>query len=238
VENQGQVDRVEDIFARLTTCEQARDLSVEEREGASAAEGRVQMTLVYGEFGPEAVVVVFDKFREFGMEEAAPASFLDVGSGTGKVLIAASLLGHYTSVVGVEILESLHAAALENIAVYQKGPGKPVPGAVVRSICGDALSRITYAEQQLPLEGFMFVFCNATMFDRAMMASLGKLPFEPGTLCCTSTNKLDDARWEEVDSWSHDGGNWGGRTTFFMFKKRTKRETFIRLTAKTMSNTR
>jgi len=232
------VTKFHDMFERLTTLEEARDLSVRERDGKDSdegnhiPEGNNQLSLVYGEFGPEAMINMFNRFSKHSQ---VTSSFLDIGSGTAKVLIAAAMLGTFTTVVGVETIESLHEAALRNVATYREA----APDDILKCIHGDALVKDTYTMNKAALSCFKHVFCNATMFSETMMSSLSKLPFDPGTLFVTCTNKLDEVRWEQVDEWCEEvNGNWGNKTTLRMFKRREKRETFIRMTAKKMSSAR
>jgi hypothetical protein len=227
-----QSDLFKHMFSRLSTVEYARDVSMQERQTVFST---FEQTHVYGEIGPEALFRVFRRFENHGLRSRSgsdvPSSFLDVGSGAGKPLIGACMMGFH-SAVGVEILASLHELCKKNIAIYQRSS----PKGVIKPIHGDALLKSTYVENDLHLENVTHVFCNSTMFSEHMMNQLSILPFQPGTLFCTTTNKLDDARWEEIDSWSEESsGNWGGKTTFFLFEKRTKREALIRLTAKKMS---
>ena len=76
------------------------------------------------------------------------------------------------------------------------------------------------------------------MFDEKMMRAMSRLPFKQDTLFITSTNKLDDARWNQVDEFVLDGGNWGSSTKIFMYQRRDKKETMIRVMAKKMSSVR
>jgi len=220
------------MLAQLTTTEEARDLSVTARDSVSSDSW--QMNLVYGEFGPEALIHVFERFATLG---GPTSSFLDVGSGAGKVLVAASMLGDFTAAVGIEIIQSLHEAACRNVSIYHNSvPQRSTPDTTINCILGDALSEATYIEHDMPLGSFLYIYCNSTMFTEEMMDKLSKLPFVPDSLCCTATNKLDDARWEQLDSWCEESsGNWGGKTTFFMWRRRTKREASMRLMAKKMS---
>ena len=214
----------------MTPVEAARDLSLQEREH----NGSTSITLVYGELGPHAVLRLFQKIQQFQANENHSSTFLDIGSGTGKMLMAASLLLQgCTSAVGIELLQSLHEAALINVQLLNSLSHSST---VVECIHGDALS-----PQTLSLEKWNdidVVFCNATMFDEKMMRAMSRLPFKQDTLFITSTNKLDDARWNQVDEFVLDGGNWGSSTKIFMYQRRDKKETMIRVMAKKMSSVR
>ena len=49
----------------------------------------------------------------------ASYSFVDVGSGRGRLLILAERMG-FASVIGVEFSPSLHASAVKNIGIYRR----------------------------------------------------------------------------------------------------------------------
>ena len=147
------------------------------------------------------------------------------------MLMAASLLLQgCTSAVGIELLQSLHEAALINVQLLIDY------STVVECIHGDALSPQTLSPEKW--NDIDVVFCNATMFDEKMMRAMSRLPFKQDTLFITSTNKLDDARWNQVDEFVLDGGNWGSATKIFMYQRRDKKETMIRVMAKKMSSVR
>lgn len=67
-------------------------------------------------------------------------TFVDLGSGKGRVVLLASRFP-FARVVGIEHRPGLHAIALANRAAYEASAG---PGAAVHFLCGDA------AEQPLP----------------------------------------------------------------------------------------
>ena len=258
------------IWNALSTPEEARDRSLAQRRQAtpllSGANEQNSMTLVYGELGPEATIDLFQRLttvRTTRKTNSGTSTFLDVGSGSGKVLIAAALLAvpAFRHHVGIELLESLHDAALTNVGIYEEATkhassplSPPASGATTTSttttststtttmgtiecIHGDALSSNTLAENQW--KDIDVVFCNSTMFNEQMMQKLSTLPFTPGTVCCTSTHALNDTFWELMDEWKETrGGNWGHATTLYIFVKRTKRESMIRRMAKKMSSVR
>jgi Histone methylation protein DOT1 len=90
-------------------------------------------------------------FREF--------TFIDIGSGKGRVLLMASEYP-FRSIVGVELMEELHRTAEENIAAYrqqrdsangaQSGPSAQIP---IESIRADAREFIF---PQTPLVIYLF----------------------------------------------------------------------------------
>lgn len=70
---------------------------------------------------------------EAGIQRPADYSFVDLGSGKGRVLLLAALTG-FKTVAGVELCENLHRIASENI---RRAKGLPAPP---QAILGDATS--------------------------------------------------------------------------------------------------
>jgi SAM-dependent methyltransferase len=77
-------------------------------------------------------------FREF--------TFVDIGSGKGRTLLMASEYP-FRRIIGVEILQELHAAAVENIAAYRSEAQQCKE---IESVCIDALA-FTFPDEPLLL---------------------------------------------------------------------------------------
>ena len=58
--------------------------------------------------------------RYGGLSEEGKGVYYDIGSGTGKPVFAAVLMHSFEKAVGIEILESLHNAALETLAFWNE----------------------------------------------------------------------------------------------------------------------
>ncbi len=118
-----------EILADYST-DKGKDLSQHERK----EKAWTSSTLVYGE-------VAFPSFAQYlwllyspeltGGKYAPPPRnggvFVDLGSGTGRALIAAALLHDFDKIVGVELLSGLHQAAVNVVKVS-------------RLVCSDDLS--------------------------------------------------------------------------------------------------
>ena len=99
--------------------------------------------MVYGELSHESITQLFQKIS---IHRPTPspitASFLDIGSGTGKMLIAAALLGGgFASIVGIELLQSLHDTALKNVDLFEQI--HPNAKRLIKCVQGNALSMQT-----------------------------------------------------------------------------------------------
>jgi hypothetical protein len=89
--------------------------------------------------------------------------FVDVGSGKGRALLMAADYP-FRRIIGVELLPSLHAAALDNIARYTEAAQ---PAAKMESICADAREFVfpgepvvLYLFNPLPEAGLTRVIAN------------------------------------------------------------------------------
>ena len=104
----------------------------------------------------------------------ASRSFIDLGSGKGRVLLLAALRP-FRRVIGVEISPALHAQAQANAAAFARHNPR---ARAVECVCADA------SEYELP-EGDLVVFLynpfDATLLDKAcsrMLASIARNPRE------------------------------------------------------------
>ena len=70
-------------------------------------------SLTYGEIPLTSLRRVLDEIRRLpGGSAALQGTFLDLGSGCGKVTLGAALLGRFSSVGGIELVPELHQMAL------------------------------------------------------------------------------------------------------------------------------
>ena len=96
-----------------------------------------EATLVYGEITFETFGTVFEKIKKVygrpNMGASGPAGFLqsrggifyDLGSGTGKPVIAAAILHNFDVCYGIELLEGLYSISLDALGTYNtKGKAK------------------------------------------------------------------------------------------------------------------
>lgn len=87
-------------------------------------------TLIYGEIEFTAFAIVIQKIIHIygkadvgssgpmGILQSKGGLFYDLGSGTGKAVIAAACLHSFDSCIGIEILEGLHSISMEAVFSY------------------------------------------------------------------------------------------------------------------------
>eukprot|EP00940_MAST-03C_sp_MAST-3C-sp2_P000933 g933.t1 len=129
-------------------------------------------------------------------DERIGGSFYDLGSGTGVAIFAAALSGYFDSCVGVEILNSLHKQALENLERYKAYvlPGRSKAESV----------DIAFIREDLTLADFQdakVVFCLSTCFTDDILASIRKKArsCQVGTWFVTVTHPLRCDLYRLVD---------------------------------------
>lgn len=116
-------------------------------------------TLIYGEIAYDSYCHIMwsalaDLEEEQTLDESAVAAlegtepyarsrhakggvYYDLGSGTGRALLASVLAHSFHKVVGIEILSSLHEAAEKCLSVYQDMAARgEVPSRAVELVCG------------------------------------------------------------------------------------------------------
>lgn len=181
--------------------------------GKSDSEGRggngdgLVPVLTYGEIDYACIArVLFD----LKVHCALPGGgcFYDLGSGTGKVVLAAALLHDFSSCRGVELLRGLHEVALGYKKAWDRASAssniKPRPS--VEYALGSILepvqlqndydcSSVSGSGSQFnwPMDGDV-VFANTHCFDPEMMLALSRLAggMKPGSFFICTTFKLDE----------------------------------------------
>lgn len=112
--------RPEDVFTALYshyTSEHTYSISLQERKYINTNKSNPLYkanSLTYGEINDlQCLRNVFAYLTEQGLMPSQPntATFYDLGSGSGRVIIAASLLFPFAKCIGIEILASLHGIA-------------------------------------------------------------------------------------------------------------------------------
>lgn len=109
-------------YTRYMTCTddwdifEACETSVREQRAFSGNNELVR-TLTYGELDLQALgmLIYILKFK-FGLRDGG--IFYDLGSGTGKAVIAAATMHSFSKCCGIELLNGLHTVALYHKAIW------------------------------------------------------------------------------------------------------------------------
>jgi hypothetical protein len=152
--------------------------------------------LTYGEISFEAVGVALS----LAGLTAQHRVFFDIGSGSGRVVLAAAFLHGFASATGLEILPSLHAKAEEVQVQYHLQ--KVAAACPVNFVCED-FRAFDWSHADV-------VFATATCFDEDLMTALlaASLKLKKGSVFITSTRELESHAWRLLASFTMQS-SWG-----------------------------
>ncbi|CAM9261116.1 unnamed protein product [Scytosiphon promiscuus] len=188
-------------------------------------------TLVYGEITFKTLALALHKIKTKyglpGVGSSGPAgvlqgerggAFYDIGSGTGKPVIAAALLHPFDKAIGIEILEGLYTTSTELLKVWEggirdkldekEGPTK------VEFFLGDAFDMNVCDWTDADV-----VFANSTCFDASLMRKMASAAtaLKKGAFFITLTKRLPAAYFKVLE---HDmfPMSWGSATVYISQK--------------------
>ncbi|OMJ96226.1 hypothetical protein SteCoe_186 [Stentor coeruleus] len=201
--------RKELIFNKLTehfTYTQAKEASKQER--METDQMRVQ-SLTYGEIEFRSFAELFYTIesRYGGLPQGG--IFYDLGSGSGKGILAAALLGNFQECKGIEILDSLHNLCEKLISEYEDKFTQFVISnhdmwtviPKLKSIKGDIM-KVDWTDARM-------IFVNSTCFDEEMIMEISEIPVAVGTFAISLTKALSANSWVQLEtvrrkmSWGH-----------------------------------
>lgn len=169
------------------SLEEAKKLSRNER-----TEKNLKSTsLTYGEIEYDAFYQILCKLPKKGVNNNI---FYDLGSGSGRAVMAAALTNDYKKIIGIEVLTNLHHVATKVLNDFNTNEFKDLLYAL------NTNGRRNITDVQL-LEGSIIdydwsdgdvVFANSTCFDSELMDSITKkaTQLKPGAFVITFTKEL------------------------------------------------
>eukprot|EP00607_Mallomonas_marina_P010650 CAMPEP_0182422536 /NCGR_PEP_ID=MMETSP1167-20130531/8274_1 /TAXON_ID=2988 /ORGANISM="Mallomonas Sp, Strain CCMP3275" /LENGTH=251 /DNA_ID=CAMNT_0024600695 /DNA_START=147 /DNA_END=899 /DNA_ORIENTATION=+ len=178
----------------------------------------VSTTLVYGEISFEPFAQLFHSLYAYGLPEDG-GKFVDIGCGTGKPVLAATLLHDFETCIGIEILAGLHSICLKVLQTWRR---------TTRHRCSrtkfDTDLQFLHADATAstihPLwSDADLVFANSTCFDAALMCKLATCAenMRQGALFVTTTKKLPTDQFETLEV-TKMCETWGDATVFIQRK--------------------
>lgn len=163
----------------------------------------------YGEVTPDSMQMMIDSVQPQPGEV-----FYDLGSGTGKAVIFAAILGDFARCTGIELVEDLWQAANTARERYE---------AEVKMNLGKSSQQVSFIngnmfDQDLSDGGVVFTHC--TCFDDEMMARISQKleTLKPGSRVITVTKGLVSPEFELMGSVPYRLG-WGEATVCFYRRK-------------------
>lgn len=199
----------EEAFLSMSTF-RARQLSRLARSSYKSSTG----DLTYGEvtFSSLANILCKDLVRH-GVE--LKGSFYDLGSGSGRGVIAAALLGHFNRVCGIEMLNELHQASVEVQEVYE--------AKIAPKLSLDSNQKVEFLKGNLlgvDWHDASVIFINSTCFSGPLMAKISKKAnkLKPGACIVTLSQRLSSPHYELVESKIYPM-SWGDATAHIHIRR-------------------
>ncbi|TMW57464.1 hypothetical protein Poli38472_003389 [Pythium oligandrum] len=187
-------------------AEYGKELSREARESSN----NIKSSYIYGE-------ILFFPFAE-AIRFVAPSLpehpiFYDLGSGTGKAVVAASLLQVFDQAIGIEALQPLVTCAEKRVASLRK---KTTNHSDIDFISGDLLTH-SWADGDV-------VFCHGTCFNdnEWNQISLAAEKMKQGAFFLSTSHVLYSALFEVVKSYNFTM-SWGTATLYIHRRRRIGR---------------
>lgn len=180
-----------------------------------STQGRAQITsgskaFTYGEINPEA-------FYKILKEVVSPSQqvFYDLGSGTGKAVILATLLFDFQKSIGIEYLEPLEKAAEGVLARYKREIEPTLPDKKQKQeavFVNEDFLQYDFSDGDI-------IFTHSTCFPEELWTALIKKceQLKKGTVLITVTRTVDSPFFEEMKSQEY-GMGWGRATVHFYRK--------------------
>lgn len=210
VVDEAAIKTAEVIFRELTelhSLEAGKDISAQEREDRGIPEDAL-CSLVYGEAPFQSLAVILQKVKHLlGISSYAKAKYVDLGSGTGKTVMAAALLHTWRECCGIELVEGLYDSSLELLERWHDGlPYMPkgqkkiqyklspeVRATPINLLQGDVLE-VDWSDADV-------VFSCSTCFEDDLMAQISKRAekLKPGSIVVTCGQRLQSDAFGVID---------------------------------------
>jgi len=126
--------------------------------------------------------------------------FYDLGSGTGKAVVAASLLKNFRKSVGIELLDPLYQISLEMQQALER-----VCSSKVEFFLGD-MFELGWSEADL-------ILVNSTCMSMELINKIADYSVKPGTWGITLSKSFNSSKWKQVD-YSFKPMSWGTATVY------------------------
>eukprot|EP01120_Amphizonella_sp_Union-15-10_P007698 TRINITY_DN2628_c0_g1_i1.p1 TRINITY_DN2628_c0_g1~~TRINITY_DN2628_c0_g1_i1.p1 ORF type:complete len:238 (+),score=57.30 TRINITY_DN2628_c0_g1_i1:65-715(+) len=171
------------------------------------SEGTYTLSITYGEINFEAFQTLLSKLCD-----SPNSTFYDLGSGIGKAVFAAALLGPFQKLVGIEIIKPLHDVAVQVKSQFDKEMNQNPDR--VQFYNGD-LFDFDFSDGDV-------IFSATTCFSYQSMVNLSKKVacMKKGAKIVTLTNQLEnvDGLFQLIE-WSRMVYGNSLNLTYFIYKR-------------------
>ncbi|CAG9328336.1 unnamed protein product [Blepharisma stoltei] len=188
------------------TYEIAKNASKAERTSCSIKSS----TFVYGEIDFYSIGEVFETIKNRYGGIPSGGVFYDLGSGSGKCVIAAALLHNFQKCVGLELLHSLYDISLNMKEKYDEIIGRS-------EACH---AEVIFENVDMFERGWAdadFIFANSTCYSPDMMRRISDFPVKIGTWILTTSWVLESSKWTVHETITKKM-SWGEATVYIQQK--------------------
>ena len=180
---QQEMVRAAEALLQSAEFEEIMDSTARFTVAAESADADAERLGVYGEMPLSSIAEVLEHpvVRRY-LPSDGSATFVDYGSGTGRLLLGTAAMHNWRSAVGIEAIEALHAIASE--AVRKVEASKAIAAGVVRSVHATASSLLPHEDASVAAA---LAECDLLfMYSTAFPAEDGlRLPELSASLACT-----------------------------------------------------
>ncbi|CAG9330271.1 unnamed protein product [Blepharisma stoltei] len=200
------------IFQQITgnfPVSLGKDVSKKDREEL----GNASSTLTYGEVEFVSIGEIFETIKARYGAIPSGGVFYDLGSGTGKGVIAGALLHNFTECVGIEILEGLYDVSVQQKQEYDRIFPEEVKN---NPELFENKPEVEFYKNDMFAQGWAdasLIFANSTCFDLPMMEAIANAPVQPGTWALTLTKNFNSPKWRIFES-IRKNMSWGEATVY------------------------
>jgi len=188
----------EDTFKNMTTL-QARQLAHRGRDHQNS-------DLTYGEVNFQSLArILSEDLKKHGIP--LTGTFYDLGSGVGRGVIVAALVGSFSRVCGIEVSKELYKAS---IAVQNEFETRVSPA------YGVSLSEMNFIQANFTKNDWSdgnVIFINSTCFSKSLMEKIAAkaVHLVPGSCVVTLTQPIVSQYFELLESKKYEM-SWGDAT--------------------------
>lgn len=170
-----------------------------------------ESTLTYGEIDFISLGEIFETIKNRFNALPPNGVFYDLGSGTGKGVIAAALLGNFEYCRGIELLGSLF-----DISKQMKTKFEEMRNTIELDYAHliDKIPEIEFCCADIFntdwTDASVFL-ANSTCFSQSMMNDIAEVKVKPGTVAISLTQRIPGPKWIMLES-IKKGMSWGYAT--------------------------
>lgn len=193
-----------DHLFSLCSLEEGKKLSNNERKEKKLSQG----SLTYGEIDFVSFCTILRKVC--CGNNVSQKVFIDLGSGTGRAVVAARLMEDFAVCEGMELLESLHSASTNVLKFFESSGKQFLHYSSPTEVRVSHESILTYDWSHGDV-----VFANSTCFDAALMQSISQQAekLKAGSILISFTKSLVSDKFELLERCKFTM-SWGPATVF------------------------